>query len=343
VLRIGLSLTLALATFAAANAARADSPATANAQALFDEGKRLVAARQFEQACERFKASQALDPRTGTLLNLAECYATVGRTATAAATFLEAATSARRSAQGEREALATSRARELDARAAHMTIVVPITGVEVTRDGVPVDAADLGRSLAVDRGQHRIVARSGKRSYVADVRIAEDGERVTVQIPLLDEANAPPAAAPTPASPSPTPASPGPAPVTSPAPAPAPGASPLRTVGLAIGGAGVVGVGIGTVLGLFASSTWSDAKNNHCHGTICDPTGIQEHDRANGEALGSTVAFAVGLAAVAAGTVVWLAAPHAEPATATVRAHPFANARTRAAGTTRLPPLAIVE
>ena len=88
-------------------AARAEEPPDgakkAAAQALFDEGKRLMDAGQFAQACPKFADSEKLDPGVGTLLNLGVCYEKNGQTASAWATYKEAASAAANAGEAARE------------------------------------------------------------------------------------------------------------------------------------------------------------------------------------------------------------------------------------------------
>jgi hypothetical protein len=51
----------------------------AAAEALFNQGRDLMTAGKFTEACPKFEASQQLDPGLGTMLNLAECYEKTGR------------------------------------------------------------------------------------------------------------------------------------------------------------------------------------------------------------------------------------------------------------------------
>src|SRR5512139_1741852 len=64
----------------AASAARAQASDKAAAEALFDEGRKLMAEGKYAAACAKLEASQKLDAGVGTQLNLADCYEKSGKT-----------------------------------------------------------------------------------------------------------------------------------------------------------------------------------------------------------------------------------------------------------------------
>ena len=87
-------------------------------------------------------------PLAGTLLNLANCYEKLGRTATAWATYREAASAA--NAAGRSDYVATAQ-RHADALAPHLarltvSVAQPVDGLLVMRDGVARRARRVGRA-----------------------------------------------------------------------------------------------------------------------------------------------------------------------------------------------------
>src|SRR5689334_22312916 len=85
---------LALALGRALPVAAQDGMTKATAEALFADGKRLMASGDYASACPKFAASQKLDPGIGTTLNLADCYEKLGRIASAWAEFRSASSAA---------------------------------------------------------------------------------------------------------------------------------------------------------------------------------------------------------------------------------------------------------
>ncbi|MBL8743281.1 MAG: hypothetical protein JNK04_19355, partial [Myxococcales bacterium] len=83
------------------------------AEALFESAKQRMEAGDYAGACAKFDASQSLDPAIGTLLHLGDCYERIGRTASAWAAFLEAASLAEAAGQQPRFEIATTRASAL--------------------------------------------------------------------------------------------------------------------------------------------------------------------------------------------------------------------------------------
>jgi len=292
---------LALATFA--THARAQAGAKARAEALFEEAQALMKKGELTSACPKFAASQKLDPAVGTLLNLATCYERQGKNASAWASFHDAENAARRANQTERANFAQRRADALATKLAHVVIRVgaPNANLEVKLDGEVLDSSAWNDPLPIDPGDHLLeVSAPGKRAWSTTIQVGVEPTQVDVAVPVLaDEAheNVPP---PTPLAVVPE--------IAPPAPPPS---SPLRPIGIAVGAAGLVGIGIGAGFGINAKSK-NDEALTHCPETpqCNDQTGVDLTHDAQASATASTVAFIAGGVVLATGVVLFLVAPH---------------------------------
>jgi hypothetical protein len=301
-----------LALLLGAQPARAepDSSRSTVAQALFEEGRRLMEAGEYGEACPKFKESYAADPAAGTVLNLALCYERQGKLALSWSTFKTAETVARRAGQKEREEFAHSHAAALEGRLARLTVTVSaaarVPGLVVTLDDVELGQAAWGIAMPVDPGTHRLRAEApGKRPFelLVDVR-GPAGTRKAVEVPELSEQQpTQPSAASQHQAPGASSAAGAEAPgaTSSQAPTPASGtkSSVRPTVGWVAVGVGVAGIGVGTWFGFHALSLWHD-RNRACSGG-CTVAAKQAGDDANRAATVADIAIGAGLAATAVG------------------------------------------
>src|SRR5215470_5226530 len=145
---------IAILALLVAHAASADSSA-AKAEALFRQGRDLMASGKLAEACAAFDASQKLASATTTLFNQADCREKAGQLATAWGLFVEA----ERQTRGATDAagvklhdVAQTRSTKLEARLSKLTVHVaqPIANLAVLRDGVAIDAAEWNRPLPID-------------------------------------------------------------------------------------------------------------------------------------------------------------------------------------------------
>jgi serine/threonine-protein kinase len=259
----------------------------------------LIAAGRVNEACPKFAEAQRLYPTAGTLLNLGDCFerSTPPRTASAWGAFRQAEVAARTNGDAGRQEEAIQRALALEPSLSKVTLVVPpparVQGLEVKWDGQSVGEGMWGTAVPVDAGEHTIEASApAKRSWTRKLLVQPNGGTVPVGIPELP--------------PAPLAAVPGPG-----AGAPEPSWSTQRYVGLGIGAAGIVGGIVGAIFGAKAAGKNSDSLPHCLPNDIkhCDATGVALRNDAFSAAEVSTILFIAGGAAVAAGTITFLAAP----------------------------------
>ncbi len=287
-----LALTLALSAFASSLHADPSTSDKATAQILFDEALKLLEKKQYKEACRKLEESLRLDPAMGTKYRLGDCYEKIGKTASAWGLFREVADDAKASGLADREKKARERAAKLEPKLARLTIVVDPangSGVRVKRDGSDVGEGQLGIAVPVDPGSHAIEASAkGKKPWSSTTEVGT-GASVSVTVPKLElepvvvaeEKVAPPP----------------PKPVDN-------GGSSQKTVGLIVGGAGVVSLGVSTMLILSARGLVNDAKP-YCDHDACEPAGLELRDRARSRGNLASLFFGLGAAMVVGGSVLW--------------------------------------
>lgn len=272
------------------------------AEALFEEGKRLMAAKQYATACTKFAESQRLDPGIGTSLWLADCYAKNGQLASAWATFKEGEAIAQKQ-RDPRAALAREEASKLAPSLSKLTIDVPpaarVPGLELRRDDVVLGPPLWGTPVPSDGGPHRIAASAPhKKRWEGQVIVPREGGSTRIEVPVLEDAPEAPAVA-----------------------------APIdrvevddagrgqRTLGIVVGGLGVAGLVIGTIFGLQVKPK-ADEANDQCAGDRCTQAGVDIRNDARALATVSTVSFVAGGALLLAGGVLFFTAPHGRGRTA---------------------------
>ncbi len=309
--RARLAAALLLAGLALPVAARADATPQdqAIAQSLYDEGRALMTAKNFPQACPKLEESQRLDPAPATQFHLADCYERIGRTASAWAAFLEVASTSKVAGRSEREKVARERSDALAPKLTKLTINVPsgtqVAGLTVKRNGMIVREGQWGAAISVDPGPQTIEASApGKLTWQNQVDASGEGKTTSVDVPALADAPMTVAEAP-------------PAPAIAPL-STAPSAEPTdtkrgntqRIVAVVVAGVGVVGIALGGISGASALGKNSDSNaDGHCTGNVCDPQGVALRKDAVSAGNRSTIAFVVGGVAVAGGAVLWFTAP----------------------------------
>jgi serine/threonine-protein kinase len=291
----------------------------AAADALFTEAKGLMESERFAEACPKLQESQRLDPAIGTLMYLAYCQEKAGQPAAAWATFRAAESAARQAKQAERERKARERAEALEATLPSLSIEVPeesrVTGLQIERDGVLLEADSYGRSVRVDPGTHVVSATApGRKPWKRDVQLAAARAQETLTIPVL-ELDKPLATTEAAAAPAPT-AEAAKQPGTEASASLGPSFWSQRNVGYIVGAAGVVGLAAGGYFAWLATSKEQRSDRNCApdNPTWCNEKGIALNQEAQTAQRSSIISFAAGGVATAAGLVLVLTAPRAKPA-----------------------------
>jgi hypothetical protein len=169
-----------------------------------------------------------------------------------------------------------------------------VAGVRVTVDGVVIATSLDGKPVAVDPGPHTFRfeapgAMVAERQVV--VNAGQKGQLVAAEL-----------------APTATPSS----------DAASRGDSTQRWLGIGAAALGVVGIGVGSALGVVAFDDWSQAKSECSSSGQCGAGSLANGSKSSGEtaAVGSTAAFIAGGVLVAGGAVLFLTARGSPVATA---------------------------
>ncbi len=203
-----LALLMVLASVLVPARAAAGSP---SAEVLFQEGRRLLLSGRTAEACAMLRESLAIEPASGTLLNVALCDERLGRTATAFDEYREAARLARRQGRDDRAAVAVERGDALRPRLARVTVMAPHAppGMIVECDDGPFDGQGLGVPVALNPGLRRLTVSAPRHRPWSTSLELRDGELRVLEVPALqteDEEPTRPSESPEPAAAPPPPA-----------------------------------------------------------------------------------------------------------------------------------------
>lgn len=278
--------------------AHAQSPSQGEvdrAVALGREGRELYESGRFAEALERFRAADRIARSPVLVLYIARCERNLAHLVASREAYRRAAEATlapdapppfvAAQADAKRELA------DLEARLPRVQIVTKSGETwRITLDGALVEPSALAAPIAIDPGDHVLVATGGAPPATLErrFRAVEAGPLVTI-----DLVAAPPAE--TAAPPAPT--------------RPPPDDGPRRGtlvpgfIGL---GFGVAGLGVGVATGLVASSKTSDIESR-CDGTSCLASDQPLADEASTFATVSTIGFIVGGVGVATGIVLLVA------------------------------------
>ncbi len=287
--RLGLVGLVVLVSSAAREAsAQAVSSGVSNemrAEYLFRSGEKKFDSGKYAEACADFAESLRLGPKLGTLLNLALCHETVGKTATAWSEFNHGAAWASQNGQKDRHDFALQHAVALESKLPRVLLQLPsesaIATVDV--DGEPLADSRWYLPIFLDPGEHSVtISAPGKQRGSVKFRVTSAATEQLVSVPSLSDEIAP---APTPLPPAIPPSDPD---------------ATRRLVGYVTLGGGGLALAIGLGFGLLAVEK-RDEVGDRCSGNRCSADGAEAYRDAQSRAAVATVATVIGVAAGAVG------------------------------------------
>ncbi|HEX6245558.1 MAG TPA: tetratricopeptide repeat protein, partial [Polyangiales bacterium] len=257
-------------------------------RALIDEALREFELGNANEALVLFQRAHAIEPNARTLRGIGFCLFEARRYVEALGHLQQALTDARNPLT---PALRASTQQLLDRASAfvgRVNIALVPDSARLLIDGAEAELKEA--RLFLDPGEHELSASApGHQGRTLKVLVKSgDNESIQLALTSID--------APAPVAPEPAPRSAKPAPRDTPP-------SPLRR-GLMIGGFSVAGAGVvaGAVTGVLALLAEGDL-DKQCPDHGCPPDYFDDLDRANGLALGSTIAFSVAGAGLVCGIV----------------------------------------
>jgi hypothetical protein len=252
----------------------------AEANVLFQDGKRLMVEGETAKACRKFVASYKLLPREGVHLNLAQCWDKLGKTASAWAIYAEILKTTK---DADRRIEAKKRVKELEAELVRLTIEVPesseIEGLEITRNDVVVGSEDWNKPLPVDPDDYTITARAKGREEWSK-RVTMKSKDKIVEVPKLEKTKVEPIETPV-------------------------DGNPYRKLSIGLVAGGGTAIVIGTVFGVRSRQLQNQA-DQLCPMQRCPlQTGVDRNQQARKEGWIANVSWGLGAAAVVTGVVAW--------------------------------------
>jgi hypothetical protein len=305
--------------------ARADPPTAPPTEdqveagkALYHEARELHRAGKWKEAVAKALDAYKAAPTPVTALQAATFLVEGGRLVEArdlARAVTQLPASPRESDKGrEARTDAASLAATLDSRIPKIALAARPANVDVTLDARPLTVADASAWQGVDPGVHTMIVRAGDRICTTISVTLAEGEARTIDLHDVTSTCRPSEPAPIEAAPHPV-AGPVPPPLATP---PLPPVDPVRTsghaeagglgprqwAGIALGGLGLVAVGVGGYLALDAKSSY-DGVAGDCPPRGCTSSAFDVRNGARSQADVATGVMVVGGGAAVAGAVLF--------------------------------------
>lgn len=302
---------------------------TALAEQLFSEGLAAMKAERWQAACEAFAGSNQADPSPGTQINLGVCNEKQKKYATALTWFDAAARLAEDQGREDRAKLARSEHARVEPKVHKLVISSksPVEGATITRNGEKLPAAALvGRETPLDPGKYTFeLSAKGKKPVSMEVSIPDTPGKSSLAFPPLEDAPVDQSAqgGPAPGEPGYTP----PVVVSS-------DGSGQRTVGIVVGGTGILALLAAGGVQILANNeqsksedfkTKADTATNPADRQAFTEASSSRHDAAKNNQLIALITGAGGVVLLGVGAVLFFTAPHGSKTAGKARFVPAAG------------------
>jgi tetratricopeptide (TPR) repeat protein len=165
---------------------------TAEATALYKQGKKLAEDKDWAGACEKFETSERLEPAIGTEMNLGKCHEELGHTASAWSWYQKAFERAKKN-DDDRAAAAKQRVVELEKKLVHLTVHVPseseVDGLVVKLNERELERGEWNQELPIDPDKYTVTAEAPGRKPWSDSVTLKSKDR-EIEVPKLARAHA---------------------------------------------------------------------------------------------------------------------------------------------------------
>jgi hypothetical protein len=282
------------------------------ADRLFLEGVQLMKVDDCPHAIPKFLSSDQLDPSAATLVNLATCYARIGRSASAWHKYRKAAEVAANEKNDALREQALKGAAILSPTLTRLRIVAPsdASSLSMTLNGEPL-TPDEDLTVPLDPGDSIVeISAPGRKPWHRTVTAAEVGATIVIEVPELAPAQQELRKADV--------------------PAPVDSWNGAKTAAVALAGLGVVAGTTAVVEWIRFENKKTDAENACPSRSCLNPQyGFAQSYRSE-EKTARTVAVVagiVGAASLAGAAVVWLTSARTSNETKSLRVLPFGGQR----------------
>jgi hypothetical protein len=304
---------------------RASADSKQEAAEHFASGVRLIDIGKVQEGLQEFLRAYELSPNYVVLYNIAQARVDLHQYCQAEQALRDYLREGGPHISKARRTTVDKQINDLEEKIGKLDIQVNVPGAAILVDGVEIGRSPLKDSVKVDAGEH-VVSATASGYLPVEQQVSLNGkQQVALHWSLSSEE---PSASTTPRASRSTdtftqlpPALPAsgtgiaPTPVNQPKPVQrdrtaSSSGGVQRGIGVATGGLGLVGIGIGTGFAIRSISKGNES-DRHCRALACDAAGVELNRQSMDATKVSIVGFAVGGAALVSGITLYLTAPRA--------------------------------